>query len=95
MNLETLQSQRQAILHIAAKHGAFNQYIFGSVARQESTPNSDLDLLAELETQRTLLDQIALIQDLQEFLGCPVDVVEPDSLHDLIRDQILQEAIPL
>jgi uncharacterized protein len=52
-------------------------------------------LLAELEPERTLLDQIALIQDLEDFLGCPVDVVEPDSLHHLIRDQILQEAIPL
>jgi predicted nucleotidyltransferase len=95
MNIETLRSQREAILHIASKHGAFNLHIFGSVARQESTPNSDIDLLAELEPQRTLLDQIALIQDLQELLGCSVDVVEPDSLHDLIRDQILQEAIPL
>jgi uncharacterized protein len=95
MNLENLLSQREAILHIAAKHGAFNLHVFGSVARRESTPDSDPDLLAELEPERTLLDQIALIQDLEDFLGCPVDVVEPDSLHHLIRDQILQEAIPL
>jgi uncharacterized protein len=95
MNLEILLSQREAILQIAADHGASNLHIFGSVVRQESTPSSDIDLLAELDPQRTLLDKIALIQDLEEFLGCSVDVVEPDSLHDLIRNQILKEAIPL
>jgi uncharacterized protein len=95
MNLETLRRQREAILQIAAKHGASNLQVFGSVARQESTSDSDIDLLVDLEPERTLLDQIALIQDLEEFLGCPVDVVESDSLHDLIRDRIVKEAIPL
>lgn len=95
MNLETLLSQRDTILQIAAKHGASNLQVFGSIARQDNTPSSDIDLLAELDPKRTLLDQIALIQDLEAFFGCPVDVVEPDSLHDLIRDQILKEAIPL
>ena len=95
MNLDILLSQREQILQIASKHGAFNIQIFGSVARQDNTPSSDLDLLAELENQRTLLDQIALIQDLEELLGCRVDVVEPNCLHEAIRSQVMQEAIPL
>lgn len=95
MDLETLLNQREKILQIAAKHGASNLQVFGSVARRKSSTSSDIDLLAELAPYCTLLDQIALIQDLEEFFGCSVDVVEPDSLHELVREQILQEAIPL
>ncbi len=95
MNLEALLNQREKIRQIASKHGASNIQIFGSVARQENTVDSDIDFLVELDTQRTLLDQIALIQDLEELLGCRVDVVEPDCLHEAIRRQVLQEAIPL
>lgn len=95
MNLETLLNQRDKILQIASRHGASNLHIFGSVARQENTPNSDIDFLVDLDAQCTLLDQIALIQDLEEFLGCSVDVVEFDCLHEAIRHRVLQEAIPL
>lgn len=95
MNLDSLINQRTEILQIASKYGASNLQIFGSIARQENTLASDVDFLAELDTQRTLLDQIALIQDLEELLGCRVDVVEPECLPEIIRDQVLQEAIPL
>jgi uncharacterized protein len=95
MNLEHLRQQRDKILHIASKHGASNIWIFGSVARQENVSDSDIDFLAELDAQRTLLDQIALIQDLEDLLGCRVDVIEPDCLHETIRNRVLQEAIPL
>ena len=96
MNLELLLKQREQILRIASKHGASNLQIFGSIARRENTSKSDINLLAELAPQCTLLDQIALIQELEEFLGYSVDVVEPDdSVHNLIRNQVLEEAIPL
>lgn len=95
MNLEALLSKRENILQIASKYGASNIQIFGSVARQENTSNSDIDFLVKLDAQRTLLDQIAMIQDLEELLNCRVDVVEPDCLHETIRNRILQEAIPL
>ncbi len=95
MNLESLINQRKEILQVASKHGAFNLQVFGSIARREDTLASDVDFLAELDTQRTLLDQIALIQDLEELLGCRVDVVEPECLPETIRSQVLQEAIPL
>lgn len=95
MNLKTLRNQREQILQIAAKYGASNVQLFGSVARQENTSESDVDFLIKLDSQRTLLDQIALIQDLEEPLVCRVDVVEPDCLHEAIRSRVLQEAIPL
>ena len=73
---EILKAYREEILRIAAKYGAYNVRVFGSVARGEARPDSDVDLLVELEPQRTLLDQIALMQSLSELLGRKVDVTE-------------------
>ncbi|WP_228014792.1 nucleotidyltransferase family protein [Fortiea sp. LEGE XX443] len=56
---------------------------------------SDIDFLVEIEPQRTLLDQIALMQSLEELLGRKVDVAEPETLHELIRDKVLWEAVVL
>lgn len=90
-----IQDKREEILKIAANHGAYNVRLFGSVARGEATLNSDVDFLVELEPKCTLLDQIALIQALENLLGCSVDVAEPENLHELLREQVLKEAIPL
>jgi uncharacterized protein len=92
---EILKAYREEILQIAAKYGAYNIRVFGSVARKEATPDSDVDFLVELEPQRTLLDQIALMQSLEELLGCKVDITEPENLHELIRDKVLREAVVL
>lgn len=92
---EILQAKRSEILDIARKHGASNIRIFGSVAREEATANSDIDFLVDIETGKNLLDRIALIQDLEDLLGCKVDVAKPEILHESIRDKILKEAIPL
>ena len=69
--------------------------MFGSFSRGEARPDSDLDLLVEMEEGRTLLDRIALSQELEDSLGRRVDVVSPRALHWLIRDQVLKEAVPL
>lgn len=69
--------------------------MFGFVARGEARPDSDVDFLVELEPQRTLLDQIALMQSLEELLGRKVDVTEPETLHELIREKVLREAVVL
>lgn len=69
--------------------------MFGSVARGEDRPDSDIDFLMEIEPGRSLLDQIALMQDLESLLGCKVDVAELETLHEKIRDRVLPEAMPL
>ncbi len=90
-----IQTHRDQILRIAERHGASNVRIFGSVARGEAQPDSDLDLLVDLEPGRSLLDHIALIQDLEDLLCREVDVVESQALHSRIRNRVLAEAVPL
>jgi predicted nucleotidyltransferase len=92
---ELLRAKREDILRTAARHGASNVRVFGSVARGEAGPSSDIDFLVELAPDRSLLDQVALLQDLEDLLGRRVDVVEPEGLHWYIRDQVLKEAVPL
>jgi predicted nucleotidyltransferase len=92
---ELLADKREEILAIAAQHGAYNVRVFGSVARGEARDDSDVDFLVEIEESRSLLDRIALIQDLQDLLGRRVDVAKPQNLHQLIRDRVLREAIAL
>ncbi len=92
---ELLLPFREEILKIATKYGAYNMRVFGSVARGEATPDSDIDFLVELKPQSSLFDYIALMQDLAALLGRKVDIAEPDNLHELIRDKVLSEAIPL
>ena len=80
---------------MAAQHGARNVRLFGSVARGEAGDGSDLDFLVEMEPGRSLLDLVALRNDLIDLLGREVDVVTEDSLYWLLRRKILREARPL
>ncbi|MBP1466234.1 nucleotidyltransferase family protein [Candidatus Chloroploca sp. M-50] len=95
MNLDQLRSRRAEILTLAEQHGAHNVRVFGSVVRGESGSESDIDLLIDMDEQRSLLDLVALWQDLQDMLGRRVDVVTERSLHWYIRDRVLREARPL
>lgn len=90
-----LKEKREAIVEIAAKHGARNVPVFGSLARGDSDAASDIDLLVELERGRSLLDHAALQIELEELLGCRVDVVSDRGLKPRLRDRILKEATPL
>jgi predicted nucleotidyltransferase len=92
---QLVKEKREEILRIAAQHGAYNVRIFGSVARGEAGPESDVDFLVEMESGRSLLDLAGLLVDLQDLLGCKVDVATKDALHWYIRDRILKEAVPL
>lgn len=93
--LNDIKARRDEILRICESHGGHNVRVFGSVAKGQTSPQSDLDLLVELDDDRSLLDRIAIMQDLEEFLGCRVDVVSPRALHSLIRDEVLREAVDL
>jgi uncharacterized protein len=90
-----LQKNRDEILRIAAAYGAKNLRVFGSVSRGEATSGSDIDILVHLESGRSLLDLIAIKQDLQDLLGREVDVVTEDSISPYIREQVLKEAVSL
>jgi predicted nucleotidyltransferase len=92
---ELLEKKREEILEIAAKHGARNVRVFGSVARGEADPQSDIDLLVEFETGRSLLDHAGLWLELQEALGCKVDVVSDRGIKARIRERVLREAVPI
>jgi predicted nucleotidyltransferase len=84
-----------AIRAIAQRHGVTHIRVFGSVVRGESRPGSDLDLLVDLEPGRSILDLIAVKQDLEDFLGRTVDVVTERSLSPYFREAVLKEAVPL
>ncbi|OKH28785.1 nucleotidyltransferase family protein [Chroogloeocystis siderophila] len=92
---ELLDRRREEILCIAAQHGASNVRVFGSVARGEARLDSDIDFLVELESSRSLLDRVALMQDLEDLLGTKVEVATEKGLQASIRDRIVREALPL
>src|SRR4030042_3023696 len=89
---DILENKRNAILDIAARHGALNIRVFGSVSRSEAGPESDVDFLIELEPGRTLLDHSPLHLELKQLLGCEVDVVTEKGLRPRVRDRVLKEA---
>lgn len=92
---EVVKAKRGEILQLAARHGAHNVRVFGSLARGQATPDSDLDLLVEMEEGRSLLDLVGLWQDLEDLLGRKVDVISEGGLSSYLRDHVLAEAIPL
>ena len=93
VTLPDIQKRRADILRIAAAHGADHVRVFGSVVRGEQGPASDLDILVRFSEKASLIDHIALMQDLEDLLGVKVDVVEEDVLHPLIRDGVLHEGV--
>lgn len=92
---EPLKSNREAILRLAAAHGARNVRVFGSAARGTATPGSDIDLVVEMEAGRSQLDLVALWQDLEDLLARKVDLVTDGGLSPYLREQIEAEARPL
>jgi len=88
-------AQREQILAIAHKNGAYDVRIFGSVARGDTHTNSDIDFLVNLETGRSLLDLARLLRELQALLGHNVDIITEAGLRPRIRHQVLKEAQPL
>jgi len=84
-----------AVRRVAALHGVHSIRVFGSFARREPRPDSDLDLLVDMEPRRSLLDLVAFVQDLEEALGRHVDAVTEKALSPYLRERILAEALPL
>jgi predicted nucleotidyltransferase len=96
MNLAgLLKVKREDIITAAQKHGAQNVRVFGSAARGDDHPDSDVDFLVDMEPGRSLLDMGGLLMELRELLGRDVDVVTERGLKPRIRDRVLKEAVPL
>jgi len=92
---ELVTRHKNEILKIAARHGAHGVRVFGSVARGDADAESDVDFLVSLEPGRNLLDLGGLLMELQQLLGCRVDVITERGLRERIRERVLQEAVPL
>lgn len=92
---QDIQRRREEILRVAAHHGAGNILLFGSVARGEETPDSDVDLLVDVTGETTPWFPGSLAADLEQLLERPVQVVIRRSLSPLIRESVLREAVPL
>ncbi len=95
VTMETLKEYREQILRLARQWGAYNVRVFGSVARGQVGLRSDVDFLVEFEPDRSLLDHGGLLMDLQDLLGCEVDVVSEAGMRPRFRDRVLKEALPL
>ncbi|MCK4376140.1 MAG: nucleotidyltransferase family protein [Candidatus Brocadiae bacterium] len=95
MGIDELRAKRDEILRIAARHGARNVRVFGSIVRGEEGPKSDVDFLVDMEPGRSLLDLIAFEQDVEDMLRCKVDVLSEGGVYYALRDRIFQEAVAL
>lgn len=93
--LQLIQQRKHEIMQIAAKYGAHNLRVFGSVARGEAGPDSDLDLLVQFDANRSLFDLVTMSQELEDLFGRRVEVVTEQALHWYIRERVLHEAVAL
>jgi uncharacterized protein len=93
--LELVRARREEVLRIAANHGARNVRVFGSVARGDARPDSDVDFLIDTEPVTSSWFPAGLVQDLESLLGRRVEVVTERGLNHLIRDEVLREAVPV
>jgi len=92
---DVVSEKREEILRIAAKHGVRRVQVFGSVARGDAGPQSDIDFLIEVGPRHSPFFPGGLVADLEALLGRHVDVVEPEGLYEPLREVVLKEAVPL
>jgi len=93
--MQALAERRAEVLRLATLHRVGEVRVFGSLVRGETTEASDVDLLIKPQPGCSLFDLGGLLEDLQELLGCRVDLVTEDGLKPRLRDRVLREAIPL
>jgi len=92
---EVISNHKEQVLVLAAKYGASNVRIFGSVALGTANNDSDIDFLVDMEKGRSLFDLGGLLMELQELFGRKVDVVTENGLHWYIKEKVLSEAKPI
>jgi len=92
---QLIDEKREDIMTAAARHGARNIRVFGSVARGEDRPDSDVDILVDAGPTTSSWFPAGLILDIEQILGRPVEIVTEKGLNPLIKEHVLREAIPL
>ena len=92
---DTIREKRETIIRIAARHGATEVRLIGSVARGEARPDSDVDLLVTWSEGTSLLDQAALMLELESLLGRKVDIASDGWVKPSIRESVYRDAIAL
>jgi hypothetical protein len=92
---QMLREKRDEIHRIAAKHGARNVRVFGSAARGEAGEDSDIDILVDTGPETSSWFPAGLVLDLEEILGCKVEVVTEKGLNPHLKERVLEEALPL
>lgn len=95
MKTQSVKHKAKQIRNIARKHGVTRLRVFGSRASGRAKKSSDLDLLVALRPDRDLLDLIAFKLDLEDLLGCKVDVLTEGGISPYLRGRIVREATPL
>ena len=92
---DILVTRRDEIYRLAKEYGVTSIRVFGSVSHKTETDTSDIDLLIDVDTDRSLLDLALFSNELEDILGRKVDLVTEPALHPLLRTKILQEAVAL
>ncbi len=96
LTLADLRARREEILKLAEQYGAASVRVFGSVARGEATPGSDVDLLVKFEDWASLYDVSGLKQALEELLGCGVDLVsDSPRMKERLKARIMKDVVAL
>jgi predicted nucleotidyltransferase len=95
MTMAQLREYREEILGIARERGITSVQVFGSVARGDARPDSDVDFLVEVEPGRSLLDLGGFLDEVEELLGRPVHVVSTGGLQGRFGSYVRAEATPL
>lgn len=93
--LDQLRARRDEILAVAAKHGAYNVRVVGSVARGEATPESDVDLLLTIPGRRSIFELVGLWMDLEELLNCAVSIIPDNVENENFMNSVLEDAVNL
>ena len=88
-----LQTLKQKNAELITKFGVKSLQLFGSVARDDATSTSDVDLLVEFNRPVGYFGLFALQDYLEKLLGCPVDLGTPDSLKPYIKERVMGELI--
>ena len=95
LTLHELRAMRDEILKLAEQYRTFNVRIFGSVARGEATPDSDVDFLVSVLPNTSIFELVGLWLSLQDLLGCEVNLSTDEGLKDHFKRQVLQDAVAL